>query len=134
MQGDTLETLEVVMREKGPDNLAGENIWSVSWSPEPRTVSMSATISLPKLIGKRNFADEDLVIWDEMLVALEDYQNEHIAFGRGAADEIRSLNCTTEEEGGIDGVIAKWREKGAALDISTENGKTAGVTLERPQG
>ncbi|QHQ37044.1 DUF922 domain-containing protein [Algicella marina] len=133
VQGSTLEGLEEAMRAKGPDALAGQGIWNVSYGLEPCTVSLSATISMPKLIGKSAFTDEDMIVWEEMLTALEAYQQEHVAIGREAATEVRSLNCTTEEEGGIEAVIAKYREKSAAMDESTENGAKSGVRLTTPE-
>ncbi len=132
VQGTTLEVLDEVMKDKGATTMAGQNVWNVSYGLEPCTVKMSATISLPKLIGKAKVADEDLVVWDEMLVAAEAYQREHIAIAQEAATDVRGRNCASEEDGGIEGVIATYRAKSVELDESTKNGATVGVTLIKP--
>lgn len=129
IQGSTLEGLDEAMRAKGPGALAGANIWNVSFAEEPCAVSMDATISLPKLIGKAKLTEADLIVWDEMLIALEAYHRQHVAIAQKAATAVRGLNCVSGAEGGIEAEITKFREESIALDESTSNGATVGVTL-----
>ncbi|MEM1267145.1 MAG: DUF922 domain-containing protein [Pseudomonadota bacterium] len=130
VQGPTLDVVSEVMVAKGPAN--GAALWQVTATPDC-AVSLNATYTLPKLIGKRDFEDLDIAAWEGMLDALELYQGRHISIAQEAASAVREARCTTEDGGGVDAILAPFLERANALDAETENGRTDGVTLELPE-
>ncbi|MEO0387162.1 MAG: DUF922 domain-containing protein [Pseudomonadota bacterium] len=120
VQGPSLAVIEEVMVAKGGG--AGADVWQVSAS-ETCAVALSATVALPKLIGKRNLSQSDVEIWETMLDALEAYQQRHVAIGREAAAAVRAASCGAETETEpaqtLDALLEPFREKSRQLDVET---------------
>lgn len=124
VSGRNLGELRRDMAQNGPEGFWGFTRWWIEWSGSCE-VSLSITITMPRLESPERLSARDLAIWQRMEAALLAHERLHAAHGIAAAREIHDARCRNARS-----IIDKWAEQDRILDRTTRNGRTQGVLLD----
>lgn len=124
VSGSNLGELRREMGQNGPNGFWGYTRWWVQWSQRCE-VTLSITITMPRLEQPERLSQRDLGIWQRMEAALLAHERQHAGHGIAAAREIHEAGCRNAR-----GIINKWARQDRILDRTTRNGRTQGVRLD----
>ena len=124
VSGSNLGELRREMAQNGPEGFWGYTRWWIEWSNRCK-VTLTITITMPRLEQPERLSPRDLGIWQRMEAALYAHERLHAAHGIAAAREIHEANCRNARA-----IINRWAEQDRILDQTTRNGRTQGVRLD----
>lgn len=124
VSGSNLGELRREMAQNGPEGFWGFTRWWVQWNKRCE-VTLSITITMPRLEEPERLSARDLDIWQRMEAALLAHERLHAAHGVAAAREIHDAGCRNARK-----IINKWARQDRVLDRTTRHGKTQGVRLD----
>ena len=124
VSGDNLGELRREMEQNGPNGFWGYTRWWIEWSKRCE-VTLTTTITMPRLEQPERLSARDLVIWQRMEAALYAHERLHAAHGIAAAREIHQAGCRNARA-----IINKWARQDRILDRTTRHGRTQGVRLD----
>lgn len=119
----TIDGLVTQMAERGPRGYWAYAEWYVRWSAACE-VTLTGTITFPRHPDATVLPRDDMIIWNDMLVALMTHELQHIAHGVSAAEELREAGCRNGNA-----IIARWAAEDLAYDARTRHGLLEGVDL-----
>ncbi len=123
ISGKSLNKLKSQMRRYGPKGFWGYAQWFVEWTADCR-VSVTVTITMPKLRNPSKTPAHVRKEFDEMYVALLAHERNHGKNGIRAAQEVEQAKCRN-----TDPIFAKYNKADKDYDRRTKHGFTEGVKL-----
>ncbi len=123
VSGNSIGAVRAELAAKGPNGFWGLAEWYVQWDGDCN-VSLTATITMPRLFRPEQLSTRERAIVDRMIALLQQHEDNHVEFGRVAANEIYAANCV-----GAYDILNRQIDANNAYDVTTNHGQREGIFL-----